>query len=85
MEILYYLHTGIVKGISMEILAKRMRIVRKEQHLRQEIVAEALGVSISAYRRYELNEREPMAPFIEAFAKYFNVSADYLLGLSDQR
>ena len=69
----------------MEILAKRMRIVRKERHLRQEIVAEALGVSISAYRRYELNEREPMAPFLKSFADYFDVSVDYLLGRSDQR
>ena len=59
----------------MEILAKRMRILRKERHLRQEVVAEALGESISAYRRYELKEREPNAPTIAAMADYFGVSA----------
>ena len=68
----------------MEILAKRMRILRKERHLRQEVVAEALGVSISAYRRYELKEREPNAPTIAAMADYFGVSADYLLGRTDE-
>ena len=55
----------------MEILAQRMRSLRKERHIRQEVMAEALGVSISAYRRYELNEREPAAPFLVDFADYF--------------
>ena len=48
-------------------------------------MAEALGVSISAYSRYELNEREPAAPFLVDFADYFGVSTDYLLGRRDER
>ena len=48
-------------------------------------MAEALGVSISAYRRYELNERDPAAPFLVDFADYFGVSTDYLLGRRDER
>ena len=69
----------------MEILAQRMRSLRKERHIRQEVMAEALGVFISAYRRYELNEREPAAPFLVDFADYFGVSTDYLLGRRDER
>lgn len=69
----------------MEILAQRMRSLRKERHIRQEVMAEALGVSISAYRRYELNEREPAAPFLVDFADYFGVPTDYLLGRRDER
>ena len=69
----------------MEILAKRMREVRKEQNVSQEVTAKALGIAWLSYQRYEANEREPRAPFIVAFAEYFNVSADYLLGLSDDR
>ena len=69
----------------MEILAKRMREVRKEKGLRQSDTAKELDISLNSYQRYEANEREPMAPFIAAFAEYFNVSADYLLGLTDER
>lgn len=67
----------------MEILAKRMREVRKGKKLRQIDVAEALGIAWTSYQRYESGDREPMAPFIADFARYFHVSTDYLLGLTD--
>ena len=69
----------------MEILAKRMREVRKEQNVTQEVAAKELGIAWLSYQRYEANEREPRAPFIAAFAEHFKVSADYLLGLTDKR
>ena len=69
----------------MEILATRMRELRKEKKLSQEVTAKVLGVAWLSYQRYEGNEREPRVPFIAAFAEYFNVSTDYLLGLSDDR
>ena len=68
-----------------EIFAQRMRELRKEKILSQEATAKALGVAWLSYQRYEGNERDPRAPFISAFAEYFNVSADYLLGLTDKR
>lgn len=67
----------------MDILAKRMRETRKRKKMRQSDVAEALGIAWISYQRYESGERDPMAPFIADFARYFNVSTDYLLGLSD--
>ena len=69
----------------MEILAKRMKEVRKEKKLNQSDTAKTLGVAWISYQRYESGEREPMAPFIADFARYFGVSTDYLLGLSDKR
>ncbi len=69
----------------MEILAKRMKEVRKEKKLRQSDVSKALDIALISYQRYESGERDPMAPFIAAFAEYFHVSADYLLGLTDRR
>ncbi len=69
----------------MEILAARMKELRNEKRIWQDEMAEILGVSVSAYRNYETNKREPMAPFIVAFADYFGVSADYLLGRRDER
>lgn len=69
----------------MEILAKRMRELRTERKLSQEVVAKTLGIVWISYQRYEANERDPRAPFIADFARYFGVSTDYLLGLTDQR
>lgn len=69
----------------MEILAKRMRELRKERKISQEALAKELGVAWLSYQRYEGDERDPRAPFIVDFAKYFGVSTDYLLGLTDKR
>ena len=69
----------------MEILAQRMRELRKDRKMSQEATAKALGVAWLSYQRYEYGEREPRAPFIADFARYFGVSADYLLGLTDKR
>lgn len=67
----------------MEILATRMREVRKNQGFTQEAAAKALGIAWLSYQRYESNARDPRAPFIADFARYFHVSTDYLLGLTD--
>lgn len=69
----------------MEILAERLRLLRKERKLTQEEFARFMGLSTGGYQRYELNEREPSASQIVDFSKYFDVSADFLPGLSDQR
>ena len=37
------------------------------------------------YIRYEKGEREPVISLLTVIADYFDVSADYLLGRSDQR
>ncbi len=67
----------------METLAERMKELRVENKMKQTEVAEALGISISAYTRYEYGQREPSATTIAAMARLYKVSADYLLGLAD--
>ncbi len=69
----------------MKILAERMKLLRQEATLKQIEAAEALGISISAYCRYEYGQREPDATTIANMARLYHVSADYLLGLSDER
>lgn len=69
----------------MEILARRLRQLRKERNLRQEDIAAELGLSTNGYQRYELGEREPVASVLKNMADFFNVSADFLLGRSDRR
>lgn len=67
----------------MEILAIRLRSLRKDKRLSREKVAAAVGISSRTYQRYENDEREPDAPIMKAMADYYDVSADYLLGRSD--
>lgn len=69
----------------MEILAERLRALRKERHLRQFDASKELHIALITYQRYEANQRDPDAPVIVAMARFFGVSADYLLGLTDQR
>lgn len=69
----------------MKILAERLRLLRAEKKLSQAEFAKIMGLSTNGYQRYELDERDPTAPLIVEITKYYNVSADYLLGLSDVR
>lgn len=69
----------------MNILASRLRALRKERRLRQEDVARELDLSTNGYQRYELDERDPTAPIIVGMADFYGVTTDYLLGRSDHR
>ena len=44
-----------------------------------------MGLSERAYQHYELGEKEPSLGNIVKLADFFEVSADYLLGRSDER
>lgn len=66
-------------------LAERLGSLRKERHLRQEDVASALGIATLTYQRYEYGDRDPQSAVICALADFYQVSADYLLGRSEER
>lgn len=66
-------------------LAERLKELRKERGARQEQVAVALDISMSAYCNYEQGKREPTASVLDRMADYYDVSVDYLLGRSDSR
>lgn len=69
----------------MEILAARMRELRKAAGLSQENAAKAIGVAMPTYCRYEYGQREPNASTIAAMARFYQVPSDYLLGLVDEK
>ena len=49
----------------------------------QRDLSEYLEITTLAYQRYEYGDREPNFDKVIKLCNYFNVSADYLLGLSD--
>ena len=60
-----------------------LRRFRKGTGLNQEEVAEKLGIKRQAYQPYETGKITPSVGMIKRIAQVFDVSADYLLGLSD--
>ena len=64
---------------------ERLRELREDNDLTQEQVAEAIGVKREQYRRYETGVNEIKASHIIRFAKFYHVSADYILALSNEK
>ena len=62
---------------------QRLRDLREDQDKKQETIALILKISRQQYQLYESGKRElPMHHFI-TLARYYNVSLDYLAGLTD--
>jgi transcriptional regulator with XRE-family HTH domain len=68
-----------------ELLPKRLRELRKENKYTQEEMAKKLGVTTSAYGFYEQGRIVPDTLKILELANMFNVTTDYLLGLSEDK
>lgn len=62
---------------------ERLLKLREERKETQQQLADAIGITRQSLSRYETNERTPNIELVYNIAKHFNVSADYLLGLSD--
>ena len=57
--------------------------LRSEHGISQKKLADAIGISQSAIAQIEVNRNEATASTIRKLAAFFDVSADYLLGLED--
>ena len=58
--------------------------LRKKTGLSQRIVASDLGVSQALLSHYENGAREPKLDFVAKACDYYGVSADYMLGRTDE-
>lgn len=67
----------------MDIFSKRLKELRKSAGYSQQQIAEKLKIRQQSYTRYESGIGEPNLETVAEIAKIFEVSADYLLGLSD--
>ena len=66
-----------------ETFGKRLKSLRLEEGLTQVKLAEALKIDKSTIAKYETDKIEPSIAMLVAMAKYFDVTAGYLLGLED--
>jgi len=71
--------------IFMECLFhQRIKELRTEKELRQEDLTKQLNVSRPFVCDWECNRRRPCFELLMSIAKFFEVTADYLLGLEDE-
>ena len=62
------------------LFCERLRSLRKQAHLTQEMVARELRIHRSTYTKYECGVVAPDQQGLVQLARLFGVSADYLLG-----
>ena len=65
------------------MIIRRIRDLREDHDYTQEYVASYLGMKQSQYSRYERGLRDTPTDVLIALVKLYNVSADYILGISD--
>lgn len=62
---------------------KRLKQLRLKNKLTQGELADILGLKPTAISNYESERNEPSFDKLIALSKYFDVSCDYLLGVTD--
>ena len=68
-----------------ETLAERLKELRMEKGIGQNRLAKELGLSNASISYWENGKQEPSASAIFKRANFFEVSADYLIGLKDYK
>ena len=63
----------------------RIREVRKEKGITQAKLAKKIGMEQTQYSRYERGENEIKVNVLIDICKALDVSADYILGLTDEK
>lgn len=63
---------------------RRLKDTREDNDKTQTEIANILGTTQQQYYRYEIGEREIPTHHLKTLCIYYNLSADYLLGLTDE-
>lgn len=69
----------------MSVFSTRLKELRNKANLSQQELSKIIGISKSSINMYERGEREPGLETVGAFADYFDVQTDYLLGKHDDK
>ena len=63
----------------------RLKDLREDGDITQKTLAEYLHVRQNTYSQYENGQRQLPVEILIKLAKFYNTSADYLLGLTDEK
>lgn len=64
---------------------QRITDLREDKDLKQSVIAALLGTSQTQYSRWERGEREIPLHHAITLARYYQVSLDYLTGLTNNK
>ena len=67
----------------MEVVSKRLKILREGVGLSQSKLGKLVGLPQSSINRYEQGQSTPSAKTFRWYADYFDVSLDYIFGRTD--
>ena len=62
---------------------EKLKDLRYEKNLTLKQVAMGLSIPLQTYAAYEHGTREPSIAMIASICKFFDITSDYLIGLSD--
>lgn len=62
---------------------QRLRDLREDKELKQEAIAMELKITRQQYQLYESGKRKLPINLLIELCKYYNTSADYILGLTN--
>ena len=71
--------------MGMEYFGDKLRVLRVEKNLTQKELAVRMGIARSSVSAYEKNQKYPSIDVLVKICQVFGVSADYLLGFSDDQ
>ena len=69
----------------MEYLGMKLKALRQEKSITQKNLADFLEIAPATVSAYETGSNYPSVDIVIKLCKFFIVSADYLLGLSDKK
>ncbi len=76
-------YSNIKQQINKNLAGNRLKEIRKENHLTQQKLAKILNTTQSVIADYEKGRYLIATPFLYQICKKYNISADYLLGKTD--
>lgn len=65
------------------MIYKRIRDLREDRDLTQKELSRALNCSQQVYSNYELGQRDIPTDILIKLSAFYEVSVDYILGISD--
>lgn len=63
----------------------RLKDLREDMDIKQREIADYLHIKQNTYSQYENGQRQLPVDILIKLAKYYNVSTDYILGLSKEK
>ncbi len=71
--------------MKINLIAKKIKKLRKEAKLTQRELAKFLHVSPNTISRWENGDGKILVPYVYRIAHFFHVRSDYLAGISEEK